>query len=104
MRDTLTRELGALAILLGLVSLTLLAVAVWGFRTGGWPWLRAYDLAGWGAWAAGAGILVAVAGLVEWAAPPARWSRRRPLGVGPVAARRGHRRGLRDRRAYDAAD
>jgi hypothetical protein len=66
MRDTLTRVLGALAILLGLASIALLAVAVWGFRAAGWPWPRAYDLAGWGAWAAGAGVIVALAGLAVW--------------------------------------
>jgi hypothetical protein len=66
MRDTLTRALGALAILLGLASLTLLAVAVWGFRAGGWPWPQAYDLAGWGVWAAGAGVASALAGLSVW--------------------------------------
>jgi hypothetical protein len=66
MRDTLTRALGALAILLGLASLGLLAVAVWGFRAGGWPWPQAYDLAGWGAWTAGAGVIAALAGLVVW--------------------------------------
>ncbi|WP_175483288.1 DUF1499 domain-containing protein [Salinihabitans flavidus] len=44
----------------------MLAVAVWGFRVGGWPWPRAYDFAGWGAWAAGAGFIVALAGLVVW--------------------------------------
>lgn len=66
MRDTLTRTLGAVAILLGLASLGLLAVAVWGFRAGGWPWPKAYDLAGWGAWAACAGVIAALAGLVVW--------------------------------------
>lgn len=66
MPDTLTRALGAVAILLGLASLALLAVAVWGFRAGGWPWPRAYDLAGWGAWTAGAGVIAALAGLVVW--------------------------------------
>jgi len=66
MPDTLTRALGALAILLGLASLGLLAVAVWGFRAGDWPWPQAYELAGWGAWAAGAGTVAALAGLVVW--------------------------------------
>ena len=66
MPDTLTRALGAVAILLGLASLVLLAVAVWGFRAGGWPWPRSYDLAGWGTWAAGAGTVAALAGLVVW--------------------------------------
>lgn len=66
MRDTLTRALGAVAILLGLASLALLAVSVWGFRAGGWPWPQAYDLAGWGAWTADAGVIAALAGLVLW--------------------------------------
>lgn len=67
MRDILTRRLGFLSVLLGLASIALLAASVWGFRAGGWPWPRAYDLAGWGAWAAGIGILVALVGLVVWA-------------------------------------
>jgi uncharacterized protein (DUF1499 family) len=66
MPDILTRALGAVAILLGLASLGLLAVAVWSFRTGGWPWPQAYELAGWGVWAAGAGVIVALAGLAVW--------------------------------------
>ena len=77
MPDTLTRALGAVAILLGLASLALLAVAVWGFRAGGWPWPQAYDLAGWAAWAAGAGTVAALAGLVVWL-------RRRKGGAGAV--------------------
>ena len=77
MRDTLTRALGASTILLGLASLGLLAVSAWGFRTGGWPWPQAYDLAGWGAWAAGAGTVAALAGLVVWL-------RRRKGGAGAV--------------------
>lgn len=64
MPDILTRGLGFLSVLLGLASIALLAASVWGFRVGGWPWPRAYDLAGWGAWAAGIGILVALVGLV----------------------------------------
>jgi len=66
MPDTLARRLGLLSMLLGVVSLALLALAVWGFRAGGWPWPQAYDLAGWGAWAAGAGVVVALIGLVIW--------------------------------------
>lgn len=66
MPDTQTRALAAVAILLGLASLVLLAVAVWGFRAGGWPWPQSYDLAGWSAWAAGAGVIVALAGLMVW--------------------------------------
>ncbi|MDP2733705.1 MAG: DUF1499 domain-containing protein [Hoeflea sp.] len=66
MPDSLTRRLGLLAILLGFASLVLLATAVWGFRAGGWPWPRAYDLAGWAAWAAAAGILAALVGLAVW--------------------------------------
>ena len=66
MTDPLTRRLALLAILLGLASLVLLATAVWGFRAGGWPWPQAYDLAGWAAWAAAAGVLTALAGLAAW--------------------------------------
>ena len=77
MRDTLTRALGASTILLGLASLGLLAVSAWGIRAGGWPWPQAYDLAGWGAWAAGAGTVAALAGLVVWL-------RRRKGGAGAV--------------------
>lgn len=66
MPDTLARPLGFLSILLGVASIALLAVSVWGFRAGGWPWPRAYDLAGWGAWTAGAGVIVALAGLMVW--------------------------------------
>ena len=66
MPDTLARSLGFLSILLGVASIALLAVSVWGFRAGGWPWPRAYDLAGWGAWTAGAGVVVALAGLAAW--------------------------------------
>jgi hypothetical protein len=68
MRDTLTRALGAVAILLGLASLGLLAVSVWGFRASGWPWPQSYDLAGWSAWAAGFVV----------------WRRRRMGGAGAV--------------------
>jgi len=66
MPDTLARPLGFLSILLGVASIALLAVSVWGFRAGGWPWPQAYDLAGWGAWTASTGILAALAGLVVW--------------------------------------
>lgn len=77
MPDTLARPLGFLSILLGVASIALLAISVWGFRAGGRPWPRAYDLAGWGAWAAGAGVIVALAGLVVWL-------RRRKGGSGAV--------------------
>lgn len=77
MPDTLARPLGFLSILLGVASIALLAVSVWGFRAGGWPWPQAYDLAGWGAWAAGAGVIAALAGLVVWL-------RRRRGGAGAV--------------------
>ena len=77
MPDTLARPLGFLSILLGVASIALLAVSVWGFRAGGWPWPQAYDLAGWGAWAAGAGVVVALAGLVVLL-------RRRKSGAGAV--------------------
>jgi uncharacterized protein (DUF1499 family) len=66
MPDTLARPLGFLSILLGVASIALLAVSVWGFRAVGWPWPQAYDLAGWGAWAAGVGVIAALAGLVVW--------------------------------------
>jgi uncharacterized protein (DUF1499 family) len=71
MPDILTLRLGFLSVLLGLASLALFAVSVWGFRAGGWPWPQAYDLAGWGAWTGGAGVIVALAGVVVW------WRRRR---------------------------
>lgn len=77
MPDTLARPLGFLSILSGVASIALLAVSVWGFRAGGWPWPQAYDLAGWGAWAAGAGVIAALAGLVVWL-------RRRKGGAGAV--------------------
>ncbi len=64
MPDTLTRRFGFMSILLGATSLALLAVAVWGFRAGGWPWPQAYDLAGWAVWAAIGGVIIALAGLV----------------------------------------
>ncbi len=66
MHDSLTSRLGVLSTLLGLSSLALFTVSVWGFRAGGWPWLKAYDLAGWGAWTAGAGVIVALAALLRW--------------------------------------
>lgn len=77
MPDTLARPLGFLSILLGVASIALLAVSVWGFRADGWPWPQAYDLAGWGVWAAGAGLIAALAGLVVWL-------RRRRGGAGAV--------------------
>lgn len=66
MPDTFARRLGFLSFLLGVASLALLAVSVWSFRAGGWPWPEAYHLAGWGAWTAGAGVLVAPIGLAIW--------------------------------------
>lgn len=66
MHDTLTRRLGLLSTLLGLASFALLAVSAWGFRAGGWPWPRAYDLAAWGAWTAAAGVIVALVALLKW--------------------------------------
>ena len=77
MPDTLARPLGFLSILLGAASIALLGVSVWGFRAGGWPWPQAYGLAGWGVWAAGAGVIAALAGLVVWL-------RRRRGGAGAV--------------------
>ncbi|MCO6411058.1 DUF1499 domain-containing protein [Hoeflea alexandrii] len=64
MRDTLARRLGFLSILLGVASIALIAVSVWGFRAGGWPWPQAYDVAGWSAWAGGAGVVLALTGRV----------------------------------------
>lgn len=66
MPDILTRRIGLLSVLLGLASIALLALSVWGFRVGGWPWPRTYDVAGWGAWTAGASVIVALAGLAVW--------------------------------------
>ncbi|MZR13786.1 DUF1499 domain-containing protein [Maritimibacter sp. DP07] len=66
MSDFLARRIGLISVLLGIVSILLLAISVWGFRSGGWPWPRAYDLAGWGAWSAVAGVLVSAAGLFVW--------------------------------------
>jgi hypothetical protein len=66
MPDALSRRLGILSILLGLSSLALLALSAWGFRAGGWPWPQAYDFAGWAAWAALAGVIVALVGLAVW--------------------------------------
>lgn len=63
MLKSMTRHPGFVPILLGLVSLALLAVSVWGYRAGGWPWPKAYDLAGWGVWIALAGVIVALAAL-----------------------------------------
>jgi uncharacterized protein (DUF1499 family) len=60
------RRFGILSTLLGVLSFVLLAVAVWGFRAGGWPWPQAYDLAGWAVWAALGGVIIALAGLVVW--------------------------------------
>ncbi|MGM0583211.1 MAG: DUF1499 domain-containing protein [Pseudomonadota bacterium] len=77
MPDALARRPGLLSVLLGLASLALLALSVRGFRAGGWPWPRAHDLAGWGAWTAGAGVIVALAGL-------AVWLRRRRGGAGAI--------------------
>lgn len=77
MPDALSRRLGILSILLGLTSLALLALSAWGFRAGGWPWPQAYDFAGWAAWAALAGVIIALVGLVIWL-------RRRRGGAGAV--------------------
>ena len=65
-RGTPGRWLGRVAILLGLASLGLLAVAVWGFRLGNWPWPQAYGVAGWATWLAGAGVVGALVGLALW--------------------------------------
>lgn len=63
MLKSMARHLGFVPILLGLLSLALLAVSVWGYRAGGWPWPKAYDLAGWGVWIALAGVFVALTAL-----------------------------------------
>ncbi|MEX5516892.1 DUF1499 domain-containing protein [Pseudophaeobacter sp. 1A09344] len=63
MLKSMTRHFGFVPILLGLVSIALLAVSVWGYRAGGWPWPKAYDLAGWGVWIALAGVIVALTAL-----------------------------------------
>ncbi|MPQ96035.1 DUF1499 domain-containing protein [Thioclava sp. JE_KL1] len=60
MLETITRRLGFAAILLGLVSLAPLGLSVWGYRAGGWPWPQAYDIAGWGVWAALVGVVAAL--------------------------------------------
>lgn len=66
MRNVTSNRLGLLAILCGLASIALFGVAVWGFRQGGWPWPQSYRLATWGAWAALAGCLAALVGLMVW--------------------------------------
>ncbi|WP_077701399.1 DUF1499 domain-containing protein [Thioclava nitratireducens] len=60
MLEFITRRLGFATILLGLASLALLALSVWGYRAGGWPWPQAYDIAGWGVWTALAGVVAAL--------------------------------------------
>jgi hypothetical protein len=75
MRDTTTVRLGWAAGLLGLTSMLLLLVSAYGYRHDWWHVLRALDVAAWGAWAALAGTLVALAALVAWA-------RRRRGGLG----------------------
>ncbi len=64
MLEFIPRRLGSAAILLGFVSLALLALSVWAYRLGGWPWPQAYDLAGWGVWTALAGVIAALAALL----------------------------------------
>jgi len=64
MNNVLTRRLGLLSTLLGLLSLVLLAVSAWGFRANGWPWPQAYNLTGWGVWAAITGVIMAAAALL----------------------------------------
>lgn len=78
MRDQITTQLGWGAIFLGLASILLVAISAWGYRAEWWPVLRALDVAAWGAWAAIAGVLAAVTGIVL------RLRRRR--GGGTVAA------------------
>lgn len=66
MHDKTTARLGWGAVLLGLASIAIVAVSAWGFRQGGWPWPRSYSVATWGAWAALAGCILALAGLIFW--------------------------------------
>lgn len=67
MRDMTTTRLGWIASVLGLASILLLMVSAYGYRQDWWPVLRALDVATWGAWAALAGTLMALASLVIWA-------------------------------------
>lgn len=66
MRDMTTTRLGRAAGLLGLTSMLLLLVSAYGYRQDWWPVLRALDVATWGAWAALAGTLLALAALAVW--------------------------------------
>lgn len=77
MRDLTTTRLGWGAVLLGTTSILIVAASIWGFRAGGWPWPRAYQMATWGAWAAlgGAGLSLAGFGL---------WLRRRQGGASAI--------------------
>ncbi|MCK5747539.1 MAG: hypothetical protein KAH44_15070, partial [Oricola sp.] len=67
MRDLTTIRLGWAASLMGIASTLLLLISAYGYRQDWWPVLRALDVATWGAWAALAGTLVAIAALVVWA-------------------------------------
>ena len=64
MRNVTLARPGWAAILLGLASMVLLALAAIGFRQGWWPILRVLEIATWGAWASVAGALAGLAGLV----------------------------------------
>lgn len=66
MLEFMTRRLGFLTILLGLISIGILAVSVWGFRANDWPWPRSYDLARWGAWVAIASLGLALVAVSGW--------------------------------------
>lgn len=58
--------LGSAAMLLGAGSLLVLAVSVWGFRLGEWPWPKAYQFATWGVWIAAAGVGATLIGFLNW--------------------------------------
>lgn len=66
MPNVISSRLGLFAILLGLASIVIVGISVWGFRQGDWPWPQSYRVATWGTWGALAGCFVALAGLVDW--------------------------------------
>lgn len=66
MHTKTTSYLGMVAGLLGASSLAILAISVWGFRLGDWPWPQAYQVATWSAWFALAGVAAALIGFLSW--------------------------------------
>lgn len=58
------KRFGFGAILLGLASIILLGMSVWGYRQGGWPWPQSFQVATWSVWVALAGCVIALFGLV----------------------------------------